>query len=283
MPYFVRTESGVEFGPVSAKELREAARSGTLARRDLVRPNGTVDWFRAERVKGLEFAQKVVAPEVLRDEPIMVLEDPPGALLAPQPSAPAAPTLAGHIEVLAIRGLHVRALAGETVESIILQGAIDALRVSIPAAILGRRGVLVLTDRRAFVVHAGLLGHSIECIYLDQIDRIGFGTRTARHRLLAGAVAVLVGCVILGVPLLRVAWGGALAAPLPVLEATLAFALGGTLIALSRYRALEISVASGSIPFGKAALESDAISALDELRERAVQRSRGVSASAHIS
>jgi len=284
MPYFVRTESGVEFGPVSSKELREAARSGTLARRDLVRPSGTVDWFRAERVRGLEFMQKVVVPDVVREEPTVVLEDTPEPPVNP-PAAPVvrAPALGSHIEVLALRGFHVRFLADETVEGFITQSLVDALRVSIPAALLGRRGVFVLTSRRAFIVHAALARQSIECIYLDRIDRIGFGTRTAWRWFVLGVLAMIVGCLILGVPVLRVWWMSAPEAPLPVLEAAIALAAGAMLVILSRYRALELSVASGSIPFGKAALESDAISRIDELRERTIQRSRGVSESAHIS
>ena len=285
MPYFVRTESGVEFGPVSAKELREAARSGTLARRDLVRPGGTVDWFRAEKVKGLEFRDRVVAPDVLREEPTVALEESLDTTEVPGTGQVAAPppSLGGHIEVLALRGFHVRYLADESVESVVMQSLVDALRVSVPGALLGRRGVFVLTSRRAFIVHAGLARQSIECLYLDRIDRIGFGTRTAWRWFSAGAFAMLVGCLTLGLPVLRVWWTSAPNAPLPVLEAAIALAVGAMLVILSRFRALELGAASASIPFGKAQLESDAISRIDELRERAIQRSRGVSASAHIS
>lgn len=282
MPYFVRTESGVEFGPVSSRELREAARAGTLARRDLVRAEGTVDWFRADRVKGLDFDKASAALTPVRDEPLVESPAEPTFELE-EPPAAAPPALGPHIEPLALRGFHVRALSGETVETVVRQSVIDALRASLLAAALGRRGVLVLTNRRAFVVHAALASGSIEAIYLDRIDRVGFGTRIARPRLVAGVIAIVAGLGMLGLPMLRFWWLGAPVSPLPVLEASLAFAIGGVFIALSRYRALELGVASASIPFGKAALESDAISRIDELREAAIQRSRGTSASAHIS
>lgn len=285
MPYFVRTASGVEFGPVSSKELREAARAGTLARRDLVRAEGTVDWFRADRVKGLDFdASEDAGPIPIQNdaasarsfEPSIELDEPSTAAsttgYTAHPSPQHASTLGAHIEALALRGFHVRALSGETVETIISQSVVDAMRVSFLAAALGRRGVLVLTTRRVFVVQASVASSALESVYLDRIDRVGFGTRRARARLVAGLIAIVAGLGILGLPMLRVWWLSAAVTPLPVLEAALAFAIGGILVVLSRYRALEFGVASGSVPFGKAGLESDAISRIDELRERAIQR-----------
>lgn len=292
MPYFVRTESGVEFGPVSAKELREAARSGSLARRDLVRPSGTVDWFRAERVRGLEFVR---APELgarsevtspVDEEPVVILED---SRALPSPTAPtttpplfAEPARGSHIEALAVRGFHVRELAGETVEAIVIQSPIDAMRTSFLAALLGRRGILLVTTRRVFVVEARLLGVSVESIYLDRIDRMGFGTRTAPRRLVSGLLLILFGLGMLALPILSASFA-APTAPLPVLEAAISFALGGMLIALARYRALEFGVASRSVPFGKASLESETITRIDSLREASIQRRSGTRDAAQIS
>lgn len=296
MPYFVRTEAGVEFGPVSAKELREAARTGSLARRDLVRPSGTVDWFRAERVRGLVFGGRAPegssGPIPARDEPSVELDDAPASPLAvavQHLAPPTSPPVFGdapagpYLEVLAARGFHVRALPGETVECIVEQGVVDAMRASFVAAMLGRRGAMILTTRRAFIVEASLFASSIESIYLDRIDRVGFGTRTAPRRLAAGLLVIAFGLGLLAFPILRTGFAIAPTAPLPVLEAAVAFALGGMLVVLSRYRALELAVASGSVPFGKAALESETISQIDSLREASIQRRSGTRDDAQIS
>jgi len=191
MNYFVRTESGAEHGPLSAAQLRDAAKSGALRRGDLVRPDGTVDWFRAERVRGLEFPsdaeparriEKVRAPDAVA-EPVAPPTEPP----APAELRSAADDgLLRHIEPLAARGFNVRKLDGEEVESVDLQGFLDVLRVSIPAALLGRRGLLVVTNRRVFVANATVFTRALQSAYLDRIDRIGFGGRLAVARLIAG-------------------------------------------------------------------------------------------------
>jgi hypothetical protein len=247
-----------------------------------VRPGGTVDWFRAERVRGLEFREKPAAPELPREEPTVALEEGPEAPDA-QATTDRTAVLAGHIEALALRGFHVRALAGESIEGVVTQSFVDTLRGSVPAAILGRRGVFVLTSRRAFIVHATLGRKSIECVYLDRIDRIGFGTRTAWRWFAIGFTVMLFASLLLVLPVLRIGWMGAPTGPLPVVEAAISLAIGMVLVLLSRYRALELGIASGSVPFGQSALESDAISSIDGLRERAIQRSSEVRASAQSS
>ena len=149
MTYHIRTEAGVEFGPVTANQLRDGARAGTISRRDLVRPDGSVDWFRADKVRGLDFSAEIVVADGLE-----VKAETPQLPTPPQlPVARANPNdaLLRHIEPLVLRGFNVRKLEGEEVVAIDTQTFLDTFRVSIAAALIGRRGILVLTNRRLFI------------------------------------------------------------------------------------------------------------------------------------
>jgi len=299
MNYFVRTESGAEHGPLSARQLRDAARSGALSRGDLVRPEGTVDWFRADKVRGLEFADSA-AETVSPAQPSVQAPTPPGAptpVPTPSPASAATPPLEPppqvrrddglirHIEPLAARGFNVRKLEGEEVESVTTQSFLDVLRLSIPAALLGRRGLLVVTNRRVFVANATVSTRALQSAYLDRIDRIGFGGRVAIARLVMGAMLALGGVAAAVGPMLLALVTGAGLAPPALGSAALPFVVVGILLVLlARYRALEIGVASGTLVFSKRALELDALSRIDELRDaRLAHLSSGASASAHIS
>lgn len=276
MNYFVRTESGAEYGPLSAKQLRDAARGGSIGRRDLVRPDGTVDWFRADKVRGLEFADTAIAVVTGMSEELAAPVDsqnPPEPTTTP--TSPAAPParkddgLIRHIEPLALRGFNVRKLDGEEVESVEPQSFLDAFRLSMLAAIIGRRGVLVLTNRRVFVTNATISTRALQSAYLDRIDRIGFGSRIAVWKFVVGGLLVLVGAGIQLAPMLVGLIAGA-AFAMPTIEpAALVFiGVGVVLILLARYRALEIGVASGAIIFAKRSLELDTLSRIDEVRDR---------------
>jgi len=273
MNYFVRTESGAEHGPLSAAQLRDAAKAGSLKRGDLVRPEGSVDWFRADRVRGLEFGAGPVAPvslAVREPEPTSPITAP--AVVAAAPAEPRRPDdgLIRHIEPLALRGFNVRKLDGEEVESVQTQTFIDALRLSMPAAVIGRRGVLVVTNRRVFVANATVLTSALQSCYLDRIDRIGYGSRTAFPRLIAGAVlALLGGGIILGHSLDALAMVGGFSAGMHAAGIAMLL-LGAFLLLLARYRALEIGVASGTLVFAKRSIELDALSRIDEVREAAL-------------
>lgn len=273
MNYYVRTEAGLEYGPLTSKQLRDAARSGALARRDMLRPDGTVDWFRADKVRGLEFVDPDAAVLAVVDG----ASAPPAPVPAPSPAPPNQPTAAPrkddgllrHIEPLALRGFNVRKLEGEEVESVEPQSFLDAFRLSMIAAIIGRRGVLVVTNRRVFVTNATISTRALQCAYLDRIDRIGFGSRTAILKLICGAFIALLGVTWQLGPS---AWGLVMGTgfTMPAIEwPALALIGSGSLIALlARYRALEIGVASGSIIFAKRSLELDTLSRIDEIRER---------------
>lgn len=288
MNYFVRTESGAEYGPLAARQLRDAARSGTISRRDLVRPEGTVDWFRADKVRGLEFTEVAIAVV----QPAMDAWESPEAD-APSPvmdARPAAPTrtddgLMRHIEPLALRGFNVRKLEGEEVLSVEPQRFLDALRVSLPAALIGRRGVLVLTSRRVLVTNATISSRALQVAYLDRIDRIGFGARTVLWRLLLGLSFVAMGLGWwLGPSLLALVAGAEFSPPPLDVPGIVIMAIGVLAILLARFRALEIGVASGTLVFAKRSLELDTLSRIDEVREARLAHLRaGATAVAHSS
>ncbi len=279
MTYHIRTEAGVEFGPVTANQLRDGARAGTISRRDLVRPDGSVDWFRADKVRGLDFSAEIVVAdglEVKAETPQLLT--PPQSLTPPQlPVARANPNdaLLRHIEPLVLRGFNVRKLEGEEVVAIDTQTFLDTFRVSIAAALIGRRGILVLTNRRLFIANATLSTRSLQSVYLERIDRLGFGGRISLAYFLIGILLALTGSAIaFGSGVIAVATGGAYGLA-PNIVAVPLVAIGVILILLARLRALEIGVASANIIYAKRSLDFDTLARIDEAREAAITSRSG--------
>lgn len=279
MTYHIRTEAGVEFGPVTANQLRDGARAGTISRRDLVRPDGSVDWFRADKVRGLDFSAEIVVADGLgvKAETPQLLT-PPQSLTPPQlPVARANPNdaLLRHIEPLVLRGFNVRKLEGEEVVAIDTQTFLDTFRVSIAAALIGRRGILVLTNRRLFIANATLSTRSLQSVYLERIDRLGFGGRISLAYFLIGILLALTGSAIaFGSGVIAVATGGAYGLA-PNIVAVPLVAIGVILILLARLRALEIGVASANIIYAKRSLDFDTLARIDEAREAAITSRSG--------
>ncbi len=279
MTYHIRTEAGVEFGPVTANQLRDGARAGTISRRDLVRPDGSVDWFRADKVRGLDFSAEIVVADGLgvKAETPQLLT-PPQSLTPPQlPVARANPNdaLLRHIEPLVLRGFNVRKLEGEEVVAIDTQTFLDTFRVSIAAALIGRRGILVLTNRRLFIANATLSTRSLQSVYLERIDRLGFGGRISLAYFLIGILLALTASAIaFGPSLIALATGGVLALA-PNMIAVPFAVIGVILILLARLRALEIGVASANLIYAKRSLELDTLARIDEAREAAITSRSG--------
>ena len=279
MNYFVRTDTGAEVGPLSARQLRDAATSGVISRRDLVRPEGTVDWFRAETVRGLVFGEVAAATATQDAELPMSALDVPASDAETSLAAPLDPPLPPrnddglefHLEPLALRGCNVRKLEGEVVEWVQVQGFADALRTSIPAAIVGRRGALVLTNRRLFITEATLTGSALQLAYLDRIDRVAFGTRTTLWRLLMGVSIALSGlCWWIGPSLLGMLTGGGLSLPKLEWQPGVIVLLGITVMLFARFRAISIGVASGTLVFATRSLDLDTVSRIAKAREQSL-------------
>ena len=273
MTYHIRTEAGVEFGPVTANQLRDGARAGTISRRDLVRPDGSVDWFRADKVRGLDFSAEIVVADGLE-----VKAETPQLPTPPQlPVARANPNdaLLRHIEPLVLRGFNVRKLEGEEVVAIDTQTFLDTFRVSIAAALIGRRGILVLTNRRLFIANATISTRSLQSVYLERIDRLGFGGRISLAYFLIGILLALTGSAIaFGPSLIALATGGVLALA-PNMIAVPFAVIGVILILLARLRALEVGVASANLIYAKRSLELDTLARIDEARDAAITSRSG--------
>ncbi|MEI7878929.1 MAG: hypothetical protein WCI96_13530, partial [Planctomycetota bacterium] len=180
-----------------------------------------------------------------------------------------------HIEPLVLRGFNVRKLEGEEVVAIDTQTFLDTFRVSIAAALIGRRGILVLTNRRLFIANATISTRSLQSVYLERIDRLGFGGRISLAYFLIGILLALTASAIaFGPSLIAWATGGVLALA-PNMIAVPFAVIGVILILLARLRALEIGVASANLIYAKRSLELDTLARIDEAREAAITSRSG--------
>lgn len=311
MNYYVRTEAGVEHGPLTGKQLRDAAKSGSLSRRDLLRPDGTVDWFRADKVRGLEFADAQPAPG--SPTPVLSIVE---AVALPQHSTgsshsgvnPAESAI--YIEPLAGRGFNVRRLPAEEVRCVEEQGFWDAFRISGLAAFRGKRGVCILTNRRMIVAQATSSIKRIDVVHSECVEQIGIRWCVDWFWLVIGIVGCLMALSTLlvgvAIPLYAQAsldGSSSFASQLTEEElkkmneqlqlfVNLSFVSGGTLLALSvfvvlvlsRYRAIEFGAASGSVRFAKRRLDQELLSQAESAREECrTHLSSGATDDAHIS
>ncbi len=281
--YFVRFATGAESGPYTADELRELVRGNRLKPSDFVRRGEYGTWVVAARSRGFEFSDsKKAAAEVAEAPPVSdalsgseaASADTPAIDAAEPPPPPAVAliddgtTESGYILSLALRGYSVRTLPGESVCYTLEQDFLDAFRVSMCAALLGKRGALVVTTRRAMLVSAALTQRQLDVVYLSQLDRVSFATRLSVARCVIGGV-----CALGGVTSLILAQSGLLGAlglmmPLGSTIATIyaaaLLAFGAVMLALSRGRVLELAVASGSLRFAKRHADFEAIHRIDE-------------------
>ena len=174
-----------------------------------------------------------------------------------------------------LRGFNVRKLEGEEVVAIDTQTFLDTFRVSIAAALIGRRGILVLTNRRLFIANATISTRSLQSVYLERIDRLGFGGRISLAYFLIGILLALTGSAIaFGPSLIALATGGVLALA-PNMIAVPFAVIGVILILLARLRALEVGVASANLIYAKRSLELDTLARIDEARDAAITSRSG--------
>ncbi len=307
--YFVRTAQGAESGPYTADELRDLARAKRLKPTDFVRRGEFGAWVLASRTRGFEFSdsKKPVPPpmgeeraEPTGHESTAASSSESGDSAASSPNAATAPdsdatssasdptasndrvgrmpheatTDMGFIVSLARIGYPVRALPDESVCYVIEQTFWDAFRVSILAAILGRRGMLVVTSRRLIIVGVSVRSRDLDAMYLDKLDRVSFARRTRMLPFVLGLWFTLVGVASLAltIMLLFSDFGSTVAPSAPVAAAyAIAWtSIGVLLIRLSRVRVIEFGVASGTVRFSKHSSDFDAIHRIAEARAMAV-------------
>jgi GYF domain 2 len=285
LDYFVRFSTGAESGPYTADELRELARSSRLKPTDFIRRGEFGTWVVAARTRGFEFSdtKKPVAP--IDDSPLEAVEpidaaagsataaaaEPPRA---PIPSAVAeATTESGYIVTLALRGFNMRTLPGEVVCYTLAQDFVDAFRVSMFAALLGKRGTLVVTSRRVIIANVTLTTRHVDVLYLDALDRVSVATRVSVARCVLGGVFALGGVLTLLLAMSGILGSVGLMMPFGSMIATaygaFLLALGALMLILSRARVLELRVASGSVRFAKRHVDFDALHRIDEVRAAA--------------
>ena len=287
LDYFVRFSTGAESGPYTADELRELARSSRLKPTDFIRRGEFGTWMVAARTRGFEFSDttKPVAP--IDDSPLEAVEPIDAAVgsatatataaeppRAPIPSAVAeATTESGYIVTLALRGFNMRTLPGEVVCYTLAQDFVDAFRVSMFAALLGKRGTLVVTSRRVIIANATLTTRHVDVLYLDALDRVSVATRVSVARCVLGGVFALGGVLTLLLAMSGILGSVGLMMPFGSMIATaygaFLLALGALMLILSRARVLELRVASGAVRFAKRHVDFDALHRIDEVRAAA--------------
>ena len=193
---------------------------------------------------------------------------------APIPSAVAeATTESGYIVTLALRGFNMRTLPGEVVCYTLAQDFVDAFRVSMFAALLGKRGTLVVTSRRVIIANATLTTRHVDVLYLDALDRVSVATRVSVARCVLGGVFALGGVLTLLLAMSGILGSVGLMMPFGSMIATaygaFLLALGALMLILSRARVLELRVASGAVRFAKRHVDFDALHRIDEVRAAA--------------
>lgn len=311
MKYIVRSVDGREYGPFGSDELRELADQRRLGPGDFVRRETGRTWSPFERIPGLGDRSPSARSETPTpgpglapdpDEPLEIEAsdpDPVPAVAAREaddesdasmPPAVDRTTGSGHeldlarasanADALVEHGLLVDRLPGELDVFTLHQSFLDMSRNSMLAALLGRRGVLVCTNRRIAAVLPDLMTQSARIAYPERISSIGVERRTSPLRLVFGAILLLnailtvVGAGLLGsvTAALDAAAGTSIAATSAGASVAVAaiFGLAGVLLLLtSTSRALVVD-GGESITFPCGRVTAWHLGRLDEARNAAV-------------
>jgi len=184
------------------------------------------------------------------------------------------------VDALVENGVLVDRLPGESDVFTLNQSFLDMTRNSLLAAVLGRRGVLVCTNRRIAAVLPDLMTQSARIAYPERVRSIGIERRTSPLRLVFGAILLLnavftvVGAGLLGTvtTALDAAAGTSIAAASTGASVVVAaiFGLAGVLLLLtSTSRALVVD-GGESISFPCGRVTAWHLGRLDEARNAAV-------------
>ncbi len=185
-------------------------------------------------------------------------------------------------------GLPIDLLAGEEVEFVLVQSFLDACRDSLLGAILGHRGRLVCTSRRAVSIMPGFGRSSMTVVWLDRIAGAAVRSRTSMARMVFGVIGLLyaayalVGSFAVGAAMNALGTGGAavggITAILGTIVAGLAALLGLYLLLTARGRAVIIGDGHDGIAFMSAAATPWHLAQIDAGRMRSTDSTVDASA-----
>ena len=311
MKYIVRSVDGREYGPFASDELRELADQRRLGPGDFVRRETGRTWSPFERIPGLGDrppTPRTDAPSPGTGVPGGVADVPEAEITEFESSSTPLDQEAGaepddsvstvfertsgsgheldlarasaNVDALVENGVLVDRLPGESDVFTLNQSFLDMTRNSLLAAVLGRRGVLVCTNRRIAAVLPDLMTQSARIAYPERVRSIGIERRTSPLRLVFGAILLLnavftvVGAGLLGTvtTALDAAAGTSIAAASTGASIVVAaiFGLAGVLLLLtSTSRALVVD-GGESIAFPCGRVTAWHLGRLDEARNAAV-------------
>jgi len=311
MKYIVRSVDGREYGPFGSDELRELADQSRLGPGDFVRRETGRTWSPFERIPGL--GDRPPTPRTDAPSPgpglpsgaenapeleITEFESTPEPLEEAEDAEPddlvstvfERTSGSGHeldlarasanANALVENGVLVVRLPGESDVFTLNQSFLDMTRNSLLAAVLGRRGALICTNRRIATVLPDLMTQSTRIAYPERIRSIGVERRTSPLRLVFGAILLLnailtvVGAGLLGTvtTALDAAAGTSIAAASTGASVAIAaiFGLAGVLLLLtSTSRALVVD-GGESISFPCGRVTAWHLGRLDEARNAAI-------------
>ena len=222
MKYIVRSVDGREYGPFGSDELRELADQQRLGPGDFVRRATGRTWSPFEQIPGLGDRTSISRSDAPIPGPATPLDGEDALELKSSDSEPT-PDLADHesdaspdgpvppifdqspgsgheldlarasanADALVENGVLVERLPGEFDVFTVTQSFLDMSRNSILAAMLGRRGVLICTNRRIAAVLPDLMTQSARIAYPERVRSFGVERRTSPIRLVFGAILLL--------------------------------------------------------------------------------------------
>ncbi len=175
-------------------------------------------------------------------------------------------------------GLPIGLLDGEAVQFELVQSFLDAGRGSLIGAVLGHRGRLICTDRRAAAIMPGFGRSSMSIVWLDRLESAAVRSRTSVGRMIFGVVCLLyavyavVGSLAVGAALTALGNAGnsvaGVSTMLGMVVAGIAALLGLGLVLTARGRTVIVGDASNGIAFACSGASPWHLAKIDEGRMR---------------
>ncbi len=234
-----------------------------------------------ERPPGTGFQIGIDLDSILPD-PTPPPSDPPPVEQAPPPrtgsTVPVDPARSTNPFVAA--GLPVALLPDEEIGFVLVQSFADAARASLIGAVLGHRGRLVCTNRRAVTIVPGFGRSSMTIVWLDRITAAGVRSRTSLGRMILGVLCLLyaayalVGSLAVGAAMSAIGGGlngaSGIATALGTGLAAFAGLLGVAVVLTARARTVMIGDTGDGIVFPCAAASPWHLARIDDGRMQSV-------------